>query len=294
MQLTLHGVQDGLKVSADLNWGKKDGAFGGSNTWGGPAQDVKGPGPYTFNYTPQDKPDLGNFIVTVFVSPAGDFADHTLLATASVPVGDAQGKTLKVDLGAEATDQTRPITAADMSSPQVYTSDFLIEVYFKTDPGQKDAALVQKMSDSAGYGLSVNAAGGVSLAARASGGTAGLDSHATVNDGQWHHVIAEADRQAGTFTIYVDGKQDATGKGLGPDASLANEADLYVGGTPQGHDLAGAIDFLRIARGTLADSKTTIDELYAWEFNGPFLYDFTGRKRPSDGGCAGAIDAASE
>jgi hypothetical protein len=71
---------------------------------------------------------------------------------------------------------------------------------------------------------------------------------------------------------------------------LANEADLYVGGAPNGHYLDGAIDFLRIARGTLADSKTTIEELYAWEFKGPFLYDFTNRKRPADGGEAGAID----
>jgi hypothetical protein len=50
---------------------------------------------------------------------------------------------------------------------------------------------------------------------------------------------------------------------------------------------------MRIARGTLAGSKTTIEELYAWEFNGPFLQDFTGRKRPADGGAAGAIDGPS-
>ena len=57
-----------------------------------------------------------------------------------------------------------------------------------------------------------------------------------------------------------------------------------------GHYLNGSIDFMRIARGTLADAKTTIDELYAWEFSGPFLQDFTGRMRPADGGAAGAID----
>jgi hypothetical protein len=66
-----------------------------------------------------------------------------------------------------------------------------------------------------------------------------------------------------------------------------------VGGTPQGHNLNGAIDFMRIARGTLADSKTTINELYAWEFGGPFLYDFTARQRAGDGGEAGAMDQAS-
>ena len=75
-----------------------------------------------------------------------------------------------------------------------------------------------------------------------------------------------------------------------PARAIGRDADLYVAGTPQGRNFDGAIDFLRIARGTLADSKTTIDELYAWEFNGPFLSDFTGRPRPSNGGEAGAID----
>jgi hypothetical protein len=45
---------------------------------------------------------------------------------------------------------------------------------------------------------------------------------------------------------------------------------------------------MRIARGTLADSKTAIQELYAWEFQGPFLHDFAGRLRES-GGAAGAL-----
>ena len=130
----------------------------------------------------------------------------------------------------------------------------------------------------------------MTLATTSGGATAWLASRSTVNDGQWHHVIAEADRQAGTFTIYIDGKQDARGPGFGPDASLANDADLYVGGTPQGHNLEGVIDFLRLARGTLADAKTMIEELYAWKFTGPFLYDFTAHARPSDGGAAGAID----
>ncbi len=184
-------------------------------------------------------------------------------------------------------------TGQELSSPQVLKSNFLIEAYFRTEPGQTGGVLMQKMGK-AGFALDVNAAGGVTLTAKAAGASAALDSRSKVNDGRWHHVIAEADRKARTFTIYVDGAQDATGQGLGADVSLANDADLYVGGTPHGQDLKGAIDFLRMARGTLADSKTTIDELYAWEFNGPFLYDFTGRKRPADGGCAGAIDEGAE
>jgi hypothetical protein len=142
----------------------------------------------------------------------------------------------------------------------------------------------------AGWSLNINEAGGVTLTARSGITTASLVSKNAINDGKWHHVIAEADRKAGTFAIYIDGKSDATGPGIGSDVTLTNDADLYVGGAPQGQNLNGAIDFLRIARGTLADSKTTIDELFDWEFHGPFLSDFTGRARPSDGGFAGAID----
>jgi hypothetical protein len=195
----------------------------------------------------------------------------------SVPIGGQRGT------------RQRTVSGADLRNPQIHTSNFLIEVYFKTVLGQRGRTLIQKQDD-AGYALSVNEAGGVTLAAQAAGARSRLASHGTVNDGRWHHVIAEADRKASTYTIYIDGRQDATGPGLGAGASLANGADLYVGGTPHGRCLDGAIDFLRIARGTLADAKTTIDELYTWEFNGPFLYDFNSRKRPADGGAAGAID----
>jgi len=196
-----------------------------------------------------------------------------------------------VNLDARGRNETLKLTVsgADLKNPQIYYSNFLIEAYFKTAPGQKDATLIQKMAD-AGYILRVNEAGGVTLLAQAVGARVSLASQSAVNDGQWHHVIGEANRRAATFTIYVDGKPDSSGPGLKSDISLANDADLYVGGTSQGHNLNGAIDFLRIARGTLADSKTTIDELYAWEFHGPFLCDFTGRERPASGGEAGAID----
>ena len=186
--------------------------------------------------------------------------------------------------------EQRTVSGADVSAPEIYHSDFLIEACFKTASGRKDAILIQKL-DAAGWSLSLNPDGGITLTTKSPAGAASLTSRRTLNDGQWHHVIAEADRRAATFTIYIDGQQDVTGPGLSAEASLANQADLYVGGTPQGNHLEGAIDFLRIARGTLADSKTTIAELYAWEFDGPFLYDFMGSKRPADGGEAGALDA---
>ncbi|HYW80008.1 MAG TPA: LamG domain-containing protein, partial [Thermoguttaceae bacterium] len=278
-----------LKLHADLNWMKKSGAFGGGNSWGGPPRDIKGPGPYVFTFTPQEKPDLGRLVLTVYLSTTGEWKDHTLIATADIPIGDPKGKSSTVTTGGDKVNEDRIVSGPDLKNPQVFTSNFLIEAFFKTARGQKDATLIQKMND-AGYALRVNEGGGVTFAAQTAVGKATLNSHRLVNDGQWHHVIAESDRKAGTLTIYIDGKQDAVGSGLGTDASLANDADLYVGGTPQGNNLDGAIEFLRIARGTLADAQTTIEELYAWEFDGPFLQDFTGRKRPADGGAAGAID----
>lgn len=187
----------------------------------------------------------------------------------------------------------RTFSGADLRSPQVHASNFLIELYFRTTPGQKPATLVQKITD-AGFALVVNGAGGLTLRARAAGREAGLSGRTVVNDGGWHHVVAEADRASSTFTIYVDGRRDANGPGIGPDVSLANDADLLVGGTPQGHNLEGDLEFLRIARGTLADASTTIEELHAWQFDGPFLRDFNGRKRPPDVGEAGALISASD
>jgi hypothetical protein len=186
----------------------------------------------------------------------------------------------------------RTLRGKDLSNPQIHTSNFLVEVFFTAAPGQRDGTVIQKMDDT-GFALRVNETGGVTLRAQGAGTSASLSSHGTLTDGLWHHVIAEADRKAMTFAIYVDGKEDARGPGLPEEASLASQTDLYVGGTPRGRSLNGAIDFLRIARGTLADAKTTIEELYAWELGGPFLDDFTGRKRPPDGGTAGALDEGS-
>ena len=112
-----------------------------------------------------------------------------------------------------------------------------------------------------------------------------------LNDGRWHHAIVEADRRTRTLTLYVDGKKDGSAEGVDASVSLANEGDVCVGGTPEGRYLDGALDFLRIAHGTLADAATTIEELYAWEFDGPQMRDFTGRK-PTGARNAGAIEFA--
>jgi hypothetical protein len=141
---------------------------------------------------------------------------------------------------------------------------------------------MEKMA-AAGYSLTVDTAGRVAFSVKGEGGSGSVSGTAKVNDGRWHHVLAECDRKSGTLTLYVDGKKDVEGAGVGPEVTLANAGDLYVGGTPKGRCLAGTLDFLRIALGTLTDAKTTIEELSAWEFDGPFLRDFV-RRAPGRGG----------
>jgi len=71
--------------------------------------------------------------------------------------------------------------------------------------------------------------------------------------------------------------------------SLTNTADFFIGKNRDGHYFSGTIDFTRVSKGTLADAETTIDELYKWEFDGPFLYDFAGNK-PIGKRDAGALE----
>ena len=61
--------------------------------------------------------------------------------------------------------------------------------------------------------------------------------------------------------------------------SLANDADFIVGGGPDQEGLAVDLDFLRVARGTLA-----------WQFDGPQLRDFAGNEPTGKRRDAGAIE----
>jgi hypothetical protein len=157
-------------------------------------------------------------------------------------------------------------------------NNFLIEIVFRADPGHTNGVLASKAAQS-GYQLAVGPDGSVCLTLKAGGAQASVASSVKVNDGKWHHVIAEADRAAGKVSIYVDGKAAGEGKldAIAKDAALSNTADFIVG-----KGFAGALDFLRVCRSTLAESKTSIEELYAWEFDGPFLRDFA-NKAPADG-----------
>ena len=172
-------------------------------------------------------------------------------------------------------------------------NSFLIEAYLKTDPGHRNGTIAAK-TDRAGYELGIDQDGRAVLRLMLDSKTAAsLASSKPVNDGQWHHVVAEVDRPGRLMRIYLDGAKDSESKDmtamLAADDSLTNVGDFLVGKAADGRFFAGCLDFLRVSRGTLADAKTTYEELYAWEFSGPFLRDFCGNQ-PVGKRDAGAIE----
>jgi hypothetical protein len=172
------------------------------------------------------------------------------------------------------------------------TQNMLVEASLRTDPGHTRGTVLSKHDGSSGYRLSVNGSGEAEFRVSSGGKHASIATAEPFNDGNWHHVLAEIDRRTGRMAIYLDGRQSARAQtGLSPDASLDNGADFLVGKASgdSGH-FKGAIDFLRVCRGTLADAETDIGELYEWQTNGPFRYDFAGNPPMGAGRDAGALE----
>jgi hypothetical protein len=261
--LRLRGIPDGARLSVDLNWLKPE-AFGGFLTVVGRAE-VRGPGPYTFRCKAPTQQGLARYVLTMYVSPDGAWESATHRANV----------------------QLDPVAAPVAFDPQIANHSFVIECLFRTEPGST-GLLVQKLAEG-GYSLQIAGNGRVAFSAGRGTGEAQIVSRAAVNDGEWHHLIVEGDRPAKTLALYLDGKQDAAGPGHDGSVSLASSADLLVGGGPGLPCLAATLDFLRLSRGTLADARTTIDELYAWQFDGPQFRDFCGNL-PVDRRDAGALE----
>ncbi|TVR49346.1 MAG: hypothetical protein EA425_12430 [Puniceicoccaceae bacterium] len=175
---------------------------------------------------------------------------------------------------------------AGIRTVDIDRGNFLIEVLFKTE--ERAGTLVRKVGR-AGYALDLMD-GRPRL--RLTDGQNSLTAAAAVDlaNGEWRHLVAEVDRERGV-RFYVDGRAVETRTtGTLPQGSLSNPTAFYVGGGPDLEHLAATFDFLRVAQGTLADARTTIEELHAWQFAGPQFGDFMGRDR-REGNAIGALVA---
>ena len=118
------------------------------------------------------------------------------------------------------------------------TGDFSLGAWFKTTQTGVYAWIIDKRVTGAtqpGYRLGILSSDQMRAEMNDGTGTIGITSPLTYNDGRWHHVIAECDRDFKKLVLYLDGKNNCEAPGIGKSDSLYNLSDLYVGGTPEGN-----------------------------------------------------------
>ena len=173
------------------------------------------------------------------------------------------------------------------------TGNLLIECILRLPRDGGAGILLAKQDATAGWRIDCDAAGRLRLGLRGNGIDRLARSTARgLRDDAWHHVVVEIDRLASdSIRWHIDGIADNAppeGRHLPSGWTLDNAGDLHLAGTPNGGHLAVDLAFLRLARGTLAESRTSLAELRAWQFDGPPARDFAGRLRQS-GDPAGAL-----
>ena len=283
----------GHQLCVDVHWHNAAGG-GGWLTGSYPRQTITGSGSYE---TPISIPatldaTFASYMMLVYVTPDGSWDHHHTQASATlVPkdglspeelaaldpapqfdVPQAVGRrSLTVEAIAAATRPHGTIASTLGHHPH----GFFISVRGPAEPPAPPT----------GYALRLDAQGRPEFRLTVAGETCAVRGAASVADGQPRHYLAEIDRPARRIRLYVDGTrvgEAALSESLA-DADATTWNPLEVGG-------AGlTMDFLRIALSSLAESKTDIDELRAWEFDGPFLRDFSGRS-PVNRRDAGAVE----
>jgi hypothetical protein len=160
------------------------------------------------------------------------------------------------------------------------TNNFIIEVYFKTLNNQTGGVILSKYG-AAGSGYQVDITGGGKIRfSILENGTVlhSISGAKTVNDNEWHHALIEVDRNAG-IAVFIDGissNGELFGTLPAATVSLSNTSDFLAGKNKDGNFFNGIMDFMRLSKGNLTEAQTSFEELYKWEFDGPFSKDFSG------------------
>ncbi len=211
-----------------------------------------------------------------YLSPNGNWNDKTRNATVSVNIAFEE----------EVDDSLR-----GPWSVNILDSGMIIEAHLKTD--DSDGNIVSKMADGVGYELALEAGELVFRVGTDAGKTASVsisaDALSPVGD-EWIHAVAEMDRDNRKLNLHLNGSEASASIELPNDftGSLGNPADFLVGGGPGQAYLAATFDFLRVSAASLAESMTTVEEIRAWQFDGPQYRDFAGHDRREQN-AAGAL-----
>jgi len=202
-------------------------------------------------------------------NPVRHSADNDLTLTGASNASFVNGNLEDWTQGALQCNGSTYGTAKNSASLDAGNGSLILEAYIKTS----SSGPIMSKGGAQGYALTVNSNG--TAAFKLKGYT--LYSSSTVNDNNWHHILAEYDKKANKATIYIDGAADnGTTSGSLP-TSLASSSTFYIA-REGSQNFTGTIDFARVALSSFAESATSFDELYAWEFDGPATRDFAGSK----------------
>ncbi len=167
------------------------------------------------------------------------------------------------------------LTAGDDALFDFGTSDFMVEIWLRTTTtatltswgrhiiGKHDQGVMNAWA----VGINKDSASG-KLCFKASDATTYLwtvESHAAVNDGRWHHVVAARDYSNGAtgIRLYLDGSLDSAGTQI--TGSISNNFALVLGADHGGNQgqFCGEIGLARIYRFTFTGSiDALVDSLY--------------------------------
>lgn len=270
--IELDQAYPGQQLGLHIHWMKAD-------SWGGFSEVTRprklGETRYAIDIMPKAHDGLVAYNLLPYLSPNGNWNEKTQNAGITIPVA-----------------APKPLADAGPDGPwsvDIRESGLIVEAHFKTL--DRDGVLISKMHDGVGYELALVNGDLVFRVGTNEGQSVSVAIGATaIADGEWHHVLAEMDRDRGKLHLHLDADGVSPSVELPADfsGSLSNPAEFLVGGGPGKEGLAVTLDFLRVAAGTLADSKTTIDELHRWTFDGPHYRDFTGHDRRQQN-AAGAL-----
>lgn len=132
-----------------------------------------------------------------------------------------------------------------------------MSVWVKSDPVTERKTIVQGAY--LGFGIMLDPTG--RILAFFDGSSAGsVETSSTVDDGQWHHIVAQNDGT--TTTIYIDGQQNATiSETLFTLGGASAQARLYLGTSNLGSgQYTGAADNFKLYDGLL--TSTEVSNLY--------------------------------
>ena len=153
------------------------------------------------------------------------------------------------------------VNCGNSSNLNFGTNDFTIESWIKTNYIEKWQLIVSK-SYNPGYELFVARDNGKLLFQIGDGsGWTNFLGNTVVADGNWHHVVAVADRDNNGI-LYVDGNFDNEKSITSKSGSVDSEYNLHVGTRPPstGYAFNGIIDEVRIYNRALTPDE--ISDLY--------------------------------